>query len=48
MELRALMSSEDSPQAWDLSCLVREKLVAFMQENYPQCLLKFLAEWKQQ
>jgi small-conductance mechanosensitive channel len=48
LELRALMSAEDSPKAWDLRCLVREKLVAFVQENYPQCLPKFRTELKQQ
>ncbi len=48
LELRALMSAKDSPKAWDLRCLVREKLVAFVQENYPQCLPKFRTELKQQ
>ena len=48
LELRALMSAEDSPKAWDLRCLVREKLVEFVQENYPQCLPKFRTELKQQ
>jgi hypothetical protein len=33
---------------WDLRCLVWEKLVAFVQENYPQCLPRFRAELKQQ
>ncbi len=46
LELRALMSAEDSPKAWNLRCLVREKLVTFVQENYPQCLPKFLTELK--
>ncbi len=38
MELRALMSSADSPTSWNLRCLVREKLITFLQEKYPQCL----------
>lgn len=38
IELRALMSSPDSSQNFDLRCLVREKLVAFLQENYPSSL----------
>jgi small-conductance mechanosensitive channel len=38
MELRALMSSEDSSKAWDLRCYVRERLIAFLQEQFPQCL----------
>ncbi len=38
IESRALMSAKDSPTAWDLRVLVREKLVVFIQENYPQSL----------
>ena len=38
VELRALMSAPDAPTAWDLRCLVRERFVAFLQWEYPQCL----------
>lgn len=38
LELRALMSAADSPTAWDLRCHVREKLIEFMQHNFPQHL----------
>jgi len=38
MELRVLVSAEDSPTAWDLRVMVREKLIAFIQENYPEML----------
>jgi small-conductance mechanosensitive channel len=38
VELRALMSAKDSPTAWDLRCEVREKLLRFMQERFPECL----------
>ena len=38
MELRALMSSSDSPTSWNLRCLVREKLITFLQQNYPESL----------
>ena len=38
MELRALMSAEDSSKAWDLRCYVRERLIAFLQERFPQFL----------
>jgi hypothetical protein len=31
IELRALCSAKDGPTAWDLSCLLREQLVAFVQ-----------------
>jgi len=38
LELRALVSASDSPTAWDLRVLVREKLVEFVQKNYPEYL----------
>lgn len=38
IEIRALMSTADSPTAWDLRVLVREKLIAFLQKNYPDSL----------
>ena len=38
MTLRALMSAPDAPTAWDLRCLVRERFVAFLRREYPQCL----------
>jgi hypothetical protein len=31
IELRALCSAKNGPTAWDLSCLLREQLVAFVQ-----------------
>ncbi|HYW92397.1 MAG TPA: mechanosensitive ion channel domain-containing protein [Gammaproteobacteria bacterium] len=38
VQLRALMSAPDSSRAWDLRCHVREKLIAFLQREYPQHL----------
>lgn len=38
LELRALISSENSSKAWDLRCEVREKLLSHIQKNYPHCL----------
>jgi small-conductance mechanosensitive channel len=38
LELRALASSSDASKSWDLRCEVREKLVAFVQKNYPDSL----------
>ncbi len=38
VELRALVSARNAAQAWDLRCEVREKLVAFLQREYPQAL----------
>jgi small-conductance mechanosensitive channel len=35
MELRCLMSSRNSSENFDLRCLVREKMTAWIQENYP-------------
>jgi small-conductance mechanosensitive channel len=40
LELRALMSAADSPTAWDLRVHVREKLIEYLQKNYPDCLPK--------
>jgi small-conductance mechanosensitive channel len=44
VQLRALASARTSPEAWDLRCEVREKLVAFLQEQYPAALPKQRAE----
>jgi small-conductance mechanosensitive channel len=38
VELRALMSAPDAPTAWDLRCEVREKLIAYLQQQHPQSL----------
>ena len=38
LEIRALMSAADSPTAWDLRVLVREKLIAYLQKNHPASL----------
>jgi hypothetical protein len=40
MQLRALMSAADSGRLFDLRCYVREKMIAFLQQNYPECLPK--------
>lgn len=40
VELRCLMSAKDSPSAFDLRCLVREKMVEYIQEKYPESLPK--------
>jgi small-conductance mechanosensitive channel len=44
IELRALMSATDSPSAWELRCEVREKLIAFLQEKYPESLPRVRAD----
>ena len=38
IELRALVSAENSSNAWELRCLVREKLIGFLQQKYPENL----------
>jgi hypothetical protein len=40
VELRALMSAEDASSLWDLRCEVREKLITFIQREYPESLPK--------
>ncbi len=40
LEIRALMSAKDSSTAWDLRVFVREKLIEFLQKNYPESLPK--------
>lgn len=44
VELRALMSARNSSDAWDLRCFVRERLISFLQKNYPECLPRTRAE----
>ena len=41
LQIRAIMSAPDAGTAWELRCEVREKLVEFMQKNYPEHLPKF-------
>ena len=36
MELRCLVSSRNSSENFDLRCLVREQMTAFIQQNYPE------------
>lgn len=40
VEVRALMSAKDASTAWDLRVYVREKLIEFIQKNYPESLPK--------
>ena len=44
VELRALMGARNSGEAWDLRCLVRERLIGFLQREYPQSLPRMRAE----
>jgi hypothetical protein len=38
MELRCLICAAGSSQCFDLRCLVREKMIEFLRENYPHAL----------
>ncbi|MEP0707099.1 MAG: mechanosensitive ion channel domain-containing protein [Parvibaculum sp.] len=38
IEVRALVSARTSPQAWDLRCDVREKLISWVRDNHPDSL----------
>lgn len=40
VELRALMSAKDSGTAWDLRVFVREQLLKFLKDKYPESLPK--------
>ncbi|MEV4172720.1 MULTISPECIES: mechanosensitive ion channel family protein [unclassified Nonomuraea] len=44
VELRGLMSAADSPSSWDLKCDVREFLVNYVRDNYPDALPRFRVE----
>lgn len=46
IELRALVSAADASTAWSLRCEVREKLIDFIQKNYPQALPRLRAEFE--
>jgi small-conductance mechanosensitive channel len=45
MEVRCLMSAVDAPTAWDLRCEVREKLIDFIRQNYPDAFPKVRAKF---
>jgi len=40
VEIRALMSAFNSSAAWDLRCQVREQLLKFMQQKYPESIVR--------
>ncbi|HTS13225.1 MAG TPA: mechanosensitive ion channel domain-containing protein [Candidatus Limnocylindrales bacterium] len=46
VQLRALMDARDSGAQWDLRCYVREKLIAFLQQHYPESLPRYRAEFR--
>ena len=40
MTIRVTAGSPDASSAWDLRCMLREKLIDFLRANYPHCLPK--------
>jgi len=44
MQLRLIVSSPSAGQNWDLRCLLREGLIAFLQREQPQALPRVRAE----
>ncbi|MBN2574530.1 MAG: mechanosensitive ion channel [Deltaproteobacteria bacterium] len=44
MQIRVLATSADSSKSWDLRCRIREKLIAYLQQQHPQCLPKLRAD----
>ena len=45
MQLRILVSADDSPTAWELRVFLREHLIKFIKENYPESLPKTRVEF---
>ncbi len=45
MNVRLLVSAQDSSKLWDLRCAVREQMIAFVRDRFPECLPKIRAEW---
>lgn len=50
VEIRILVSARNSPTAWDLRVHIREKMIEFLQKNYPEALprTRVLLEGNQQ
>lgn len=46
VEIRILVSAKNSPTAWDLRVLIREKMIEFIQNNYPESLPRTRVELK--
>ncbi len=40
VEIRAMVSAKDASTLWDLRVFVREKLITFLQENYPESIVR--------
>jgi small-conductance mechanosensitive channel len=38
IRIRALASAKNSPDAWDLRCFIREKMIIWLQDKHPEAL----------
>ncbi|PZO88540.1 MAG: hypothetical protein DI626_01545 [Micavibrio aeruginosavorus] len=47
MQIRVLVSAADAPTAFDLRCMVRERLIKFVQENHAGALPRLRADAQQ-
>jgi small-conductance mechanosensitive channel len=45
MQIRLLMSAPNSPDAWELRCEVRERLIAYLQCHHPESLPRLRLEY---
>jgi small-conductance mechanosensitive channel len=46
VQLRALVDARNSSDAWDLRCLVRERLIEYLKGNHPDSLPRYRGEWQ--
>jgi small-conductance mechanosensitive channel len=46
MQIRLLMSASNSPDAWELRCEVRERLIGFLQRHHPASLPRLRLEYE--
>jgi len=44
MQVRVLVTSADSGKSWDLRCEMREKLIAWLRDEYPEALPRWHAD----
>jgi hypothetical protein len=44
IQLRVLATAADASKAWNLRCDIREKLIALIQQRYPQSLPRLRAD----
>lgn len=47
MQLRVLVTASDSSKAWDLRCELREKILLYIQSEYPGALPRVRAEFSE-